>query len=65
MKIKEFTIGAARTINLGNYESMRIEALVTGIKEDNESWEASKNLVQLELRKLLEETYLAQKRDKK
>lgn len=60
--IKEFSIGFSRTVNLGNYESCRIEASVTvainmNLEDDigNAAAEA-----QVELRKLLEDTFRAQ-----
>jgi hypothetical protein len=55
--IKEFTIGKSHTINLGNYESMRIEASVTVTVNDGDDWPALKDAAQRELRVLLEETY--------
>lgn len=58
--IKQFTLGFSRTINLGNYESARVEASIT--KEVNE--EKIPNYVldetQRELRDLLEETWKKQ-----
>jgi hypothetical protein len=60
--LKEFTIGCSRTINLGNYESLRIEASVTIAVDENNVGEFPqiKRDAQAELRRLLEETYLAQ-----
>jgi hypothetical protein len=37
MKVKEITVGASRTINLGNYESLKIEGWCTmGLDENDE-----------------------------
>lgn len=65
--IKEFSIGCSRTVNLGNFESLRIEASVTidCISEDPEfstgrDLASLKEAAQVELRALLEETYRQQ-----
>jgi hypothetical protein len=58
MTVKTFTIGCAKTINLGNFQSLRIEASVT--IEEWESWDQARADAQMELRRLLEETYQAQ-----
>jgi hypothetical protein len=68
--MKEFTVGAAHTINLGHYESMRVEASVTfSVPEDEETGPGQLDTIrrsaQIELRSLLEETYKAQKRERK
>jgi len=60
---KELRIGFARTINLGNYESMRIEASVTAdvpSECSNDEYAAMKASMQTELRQLLEQTYREQ-----
>lgn len=57
--ISQFTIGTSRTINLGNYESIRVEASVT-INVDDGDWPEVKRAAQIELRQLLEETLKAQ-----
>jgi hypothetical protein len=56
--VKEFTVGTAHTINLGNYESLRVEASITITGEDTEE---ALDLAQIKLRKLLEDTYRAQR----
>ena len=66
--LKQFTVGAAHTLNLGNYESMRIEASVTwDVPEGAEQTEYDrlKTEAQAELRRLLEHTYKAQRRERK
>jgi hypothetical protein len=62
--ITAFTIGMSRTINLGNFESMRLEASVTIEVSERENFEDCKIGAQRELRKLLEETYLNQAKPK-
>ena len=63
--IREFVIGVSKTINLGNYQSIRVEASVTMAVDPQES-EAGlvvvKELAQQELRQLLEQTYRAQRK---
>jgi hypothetical protein len=62
MAIKEIAIGFSRTINLGNYESARVEALVTWEVEENKNktWDQQINDLQDELALLLKQTWLAQ-----
>lgn len=61
--ITQFTIGCSRTINLGNFESMRVEASVTLDVTDHYTAE-TKQAAQDELRLLLEQTYRAQRTEK-
>jgi hypothetical protein len=65
--ITQFVVGCSRTINIGNFESVRVEASVTtSVDEDS-----VKNLSEMEeraqdkLRTLLEETYKHQYSDRK
>ena len=58
--IKMFRVGCSRTINLGNFESLRIEATVEIEPDPETPWENTKVSAQTELRQLLEETYKAQ-----
>lgn len=55
--IKEFTIGCRRTINLGNFENVRIEASVTFEVEERQNLERLGQEAQRQLRQLLEDTY--------
>jgi len=64
MMIRQLTIGAAHTINLGNYSSMRIEASITIDLPEGDDFELAKERAQTELRSLLEETLDRQKRDR-
>lgn len=60
--IKEFTVGASHTVNLGNYESLRIEASVTVTVNDGDDLASLKEAAQTELRDLTEKTFVAQHR---
>ena len=60
--ITEFRIGTSHTVNLGNFESVRIEAQITVSVPEDANLDELKLAAQAELRKLLEETYLAQSR---
>jgi hypothetical protein len=62
--ITQFSIGTSRTLNLGNFESLRIEASVTVDCEPGE-FEQMKIGAQIALRQLLEETYRAQHEDRR
>lgn len=58
--IIEFSVGCSRTINLGNYSSIKVEATVTVEVHEGCDWGELKEKAQKELRALLEETYRAQ-----
>lgn len=58
--ISQFTIGTSRTINLGNFESLRIEASITVTVPEDNSFSSMKAPAQEQLRLLMEETYRAQ-----
>lgn len=61
MTITQFSIGTSRTINLGNFESLRVEASVTvEVNGDTGDYAKAAQDAQMELRKLLEATYRAQ-----
>ena len=65
--ITEFTIGCSHTINLGNFESLRVEATITFALPENcnlDAFAQMKQEAQTELRQLVEETYRAQSRNK-
>ena len=66
--ITQFVVACSRTINLGNFESVRVEASLTvNMPEirNERSLVAMKEMAQVELRKLLEETYRHQYQDRK
>ena len=60
--IKQFTIGASHTLNQGNFNSYRIEASLTIEVPEGDDYEVLKDRGQTELRRLLEETFKAQRR---
>ena len=60
--IKSFSIAAAHTLNLGNYQSFRVEASLTIEVPEGDDFEVLRDKAQSELRRLLEETYRLQRR---
>jgi hypothetical protein len=60
--IKQFMVGCSKTINLGNFQSLRIEAQVFVDVEEGDNWPVIKRAAQDELKVLLEETYKAQRK---
>ena len=58
--ITEFRVACSRTLNLGNFQSAKIEASVTVALGDDDDFPQQKLAAQKELRRLLEETYQAQ-----
>jgi hypothetical protein len=64
-QITELTIGYARTINLGHYESAQIKAAVTVAIEPGEVIADVRATMQSTLRLLLEDTWKAQHRPTK
>jgi hypothetical protein len=59
--MKEFTIGASHTINLGHYESLRVEASVTKSLNQGDDVLAEMQRAQSELRELLQSTFYQQR----
>jgi hypothetical protein len=57
--IKEFKVGVSHTVNLGNYESMRVEAEVV-VDVDGLEWETLRQDAQEALNTLLADTFRAQ-----
>ena len=62
MVVSEFSVGCSKTINLGNFQSLRIEASVTVSLNPDDDMQDAATAAQTELRALLEETYKAQYR---
>ena len=60
--IREFTIHVGHVLNRGNFESLRIEASLTVAVPEGDSFDILQDKAQTELRRLLEETYKAQKK---
>lgn len=60
--VKEFTIGCSKTINQGNFNSLRVEFSVTVAVMEGEDWQQLAAQAQVDLRNKLNETYRAQRR---
>ena len=58
--ISQFSVGCSRTVNLGNFESLRIEAQVVVPVNEGNDFAKLKDEAQTELRKLMEQTYREQ-----
>ena len=59
-QLRELRVGTARTINLGNFENLRVEASLTVTVDDGDDIAAVRAKAQQQLREVMEETYLAQ-----
>ena len=59
MKVKECTFGVARTINLGNYESLRLEHSVTVELSDGETVQHVRDEAFEQMRQTINAEYLA------
>lgn len=60
MRVSEFRVGIVRTINLGNYESLKIDVSLTVTPEENADFDQLRRDAQQCLRHLAEDTYRAQ-----
>jgi hypothetical protein len=60
MALKEFSIGFSRTVNLGHYESARVEASVTYVMEGTQLTENILDAAEVELKSLLDTTWKKQ-----
>jgi hypothetical protein len=58
MKLKEIGISVSRTFNLGNFESLRVEATVAASVEDENDIDAAKIELLAEVRETLRRAYL-------
>ena len=65
MKIKDLGISVSRTFNLGNFESLRVEASAAASVEDTVDFEAARATLLAEVRETLRRTYLEFKPPKK
>ena len=61
MMITQFTVGASHTINLGNYESIRVEANIVFSIQEGDDYVKARTEAQATLRTLLEDTYRCQR----
>lgn len=59
MRVKECTFGVARTINLGNYESLRLEHSVTVELSDGETVAEVRDAAFEQMRETINAEYLA------
>lgn len=61
--IVQFSIRVAKTINLGDFNSLKVEAGLTIERDPSiDVWEEDKARAQTELATLIEETYKAQRK---
>ncbi|HEY2530301.1 MAG TPA: hypothetical protein VGJ20_20585 [Xanthobacteraceae bacterium] len=63
--ITQFSVGTSRTINLGNFESLRVEASITIDVAETDDMVQLRSQAQQMLRQLLEDTYNAQHAERK
>lgn len=61
--IKEFTVGCSKTVNQGNFNSLRVEFSLTIAVMEGEDWHELAAQAQVDLRDKLNETYRAQRRE--
>lgn len=64
VQVKEFTIGCAKVVNLGNYNNIRIEAQLTVVVSEPTNFAELRKEAQLELRQMLVETWNEQRKEK-
>jgi hypothetical protein len=62
MILKQFMVGCSKTINLGNFQSIKVEAQVFIEVLESDSIEHVRMVAQEELKLLLDQTYTAQKK---
>jgi hypothetical protein len=65
MPISEFSVSVDRTINLGNYENLKIDARVDVTINEGEDYEALREEAKTKLRALLEDAYRISKRQQR
>lgn len=58
MNLTEITIGVARTFNLGNFESLRVEASVSASLENASEIEPARAVLLVEVRETLRRAYV-------
>ncbi len=57
MRISQITIGVSRTVNLGNYNSLKIEGLVTVDLLEDDRIEDARDLATKEIKEQLKTAY--------
>ena len=61
--VKEFTVGVSHTVNLGDYEFMRVEAEVRiGVDDDDSGFEELRRTAQEALSQLLSDSFHTQRK---
>ena len=65
MRIAQFTVATSRTINLGNFESLRVEGSVVVDLSEDDNIDFARSQAQKQLRQLLEDTYRYQHEERK
>jgi len=60
--IKQFTVGVSKTVNLGNFNSMRVEASLTIEVPEGDDYGLLKMKAQEDLTTLLAETWRANRK---
>ena len=58
MKITEITIGVSRTFNLGDYNSLRVEASASASVEDSVDMDSARATLLAEVRETLRRAYV-------
>jgi predicted short-subunit dehydrogenase-like oxidoreductase (DUF2520 family) len=61
--IKEFSIGVAKTLNMGNYQSMRVEASLTIAVSEGDDYGVLRRQALTDLKALLEENYRVMRKE--
>lgn len=60
--ITAFTVACSKTVNLGNFSSIRVESSITVAVPDGDDYATLARQAQDDLRELLEQTYKAQRK---
>lgn len=58
--ITEFVVTCRKVINLGNYQSIHVEASLTVVVAEGDDYRALRTRAQADLKELLDETYRSQ-----
>lgn len=63
MRITAIHVGVSKTVNLGNFNSIRVEASLTAEPGEGEDPAEVKGMLQAQLKELIEQTYRAQRKE--
>jgi hypothetical protein len=58
--IREFTVGASKTVNMGNFNSLRVEASVTYTLEEGQEFRDQYTICMHQLKSMLNDNYKIQ-----